>query len=85
MMNWIVPLVLLETFWWARFNGIYFVSFGLMMWEISNFKWFLSLQIQINYKKPGLKGKISWECGHICKSYLTFQKLDTRCRVEGLI
>jgi len=38
------------------FNGIYFVSFGHRIREISNFKWFLSLQIQINHKNQILKG-----------------------------
>jgi hypothetical protein len=43
MRNWDVPLVLLERFQWVGFNGIYFVSFGLRMCEISNLKLFFSL------------------------------------------
>jgi hypothetical protein len=56
--NWDVPLLLLERSQWVGFIQIYFVSFGLRMWEISNFKWFSSLQIQISYKKPGFRMKI---------------------------
>jgi hypothetical protein len=52
--NWNVPLALLERSWWAGFNGIYLVRFGLRMWEIQIFKWFLPLKIQINSKIPGL-------------------------------
>ncbi len=47
-----VPLVFLERSWWARLNRIYLVRFGFKMWEILIFKWFLSLKIQINSKKP---------------------------------
>jgi hypothetical protein len=43
MRNWDVLLVLLERSWLVGFNGIYFVSFGLKMWEITNFEWFLLL------------------------------------------
>jgi hypothetical protein len=78
-------LILLERSWWIGFNGIYFVSFALRMWEISKFKWFLSLQFQINYRKPGLEGKISWKCAHICRSYVIFQKVNIRSRVKDLI
>ncbi len=60
MKNWDVPLVLLERFQWTRFNGVYFVNFGLRMWEISKFKWFVSLKIQINYKKPSFGKKNQW-------------------------
>jgi len=45
--------VLLERSQEARFKGIYFVKFGLRMWEILNFKLFLSLKIQINHEKTG--------------------------------
>jgi hypothetical protein len=61
--NWNVPLVLLERSCWARFNGIYLVRFGFRMWEILIFKWYLSLKIQINSKKPGFGRKnqlITW-------------------------
>jgi hypothetical protein len=40
--NWNVPLVVLEISWWTGFNGIYFISSGLRMWEILKFEWFLS-------------------------------------------
>jgi hypothetical protein len=40
-----------------RFKGIYFVKFGLRMWEILNFKLYLSLKIQINPEKPGFGRK----------------------------
>jgi hypothetical protein len=43
--NWNLPLMLLERSWWARFNGI---EFG--MWGILILKWFLLLKIQINSK-----------------------------------
>jgi hypothetical protein len=36
--NWNVCFMLLERSWWARFNGIYLVRFGLRMWEILSFK-----------------------------------------------
>ncbi len=63
--NWNMPLVLLERFWWAGFNGIYWVRFGFRMWEILNFKWFLLLKIQINSQKNQvLEGKISWVHGN---------------------
>jgi hypothetical protein len=55
--NWNVPMVLLDRSWWAGFNGIYLITFGLRMWEILNFKWFLPLKIQINSKKPGFGRK----------------------------
>jgi hypothetical protein len=55
--NWIVPLVLLERSWWARFNAIYLIRFGFRMWEILIFKWFLPLKIQINSQKPGFGRK----------------------------
>jgi hypothetical protein len=55
--NWNEPLVLLERFWWAGFNGIYLVRFGFSMWERLILKWFLSLKIQINSKKPGFGRK----------------------------
>jgi hypothetical protein len=37
MRNGNVPLVFLERSQRAGFNGIYFVSFGHRMWEISKF------------------------------------------------
>ncbi len=50
--NWKVPLVvLLERSWWAGFNGIYLVRYGIRMWEIFISKWFLPLKIQINSQK----------------------------------
>jgi len=55
--NWNVSLVLLERSRWAGFKGIYLVRFGFRMWEILIFKWFLSLKIQINSKKPGSGSK----------------------------
>jgi len=55
--GWNVPLVLLETSWWAGFNGIYLVRFGFRMWEILILKWFLPMKIQINSKKPGFGRK----------------------------
>ncbi len=55
-----MPLVLLERSRGARFNGIYFIRFGLRMGEILNFKQILSLKIQINHQKNQvLEGKIS--------------------------
>jgi hypothetical protein len=42
-----------------RFNGIYFIRFGLKMKEILNFKRLLSLKIQINHKKPIISKKKS--------------------------
>ncbi len=71
--NWDVPLVLLERSWWAGFNGISFVRFGLRMPEILNFKWFLLLKIQINHTKKVLEGKIRWECGHTWKITIQFK------------
>ncbi len=62
--NWNVPLMLLERSWWAAFNGIYLVRFGFRMWDILIFKWFLSLKIQIKFKKPGFGRKTqlrTWE------------------------
>jgi hypothetical protein len=52
--NWNVPLVLLERSWWAEFNGLYLVRFGLRMWEILIFKWFFSAaeNSQKKSKKP---------------------------------
>jgi hypothetical protein len=55
--KWNVPLVLLERSWWAGFNGIYLVRFGIRIWEILIFKRFLLLKIQINSKKPGFEMK----------------------------
>ncbi len=55
--NWNLPLVLLERFWWAGFNGIYLVRFGFRMWDILILKWFLQLKIQINSQKPGFGRK----------------------------
>ncbi len=55
--NWNVPLVLLESTWWAGFNEIYLVRFRFRMWEILIFKWFFLLKIQINSKKPGFGRK----------------------------
>jgi hypothetical protein len=66
--NWNVPLVFLERSWWGRFNEIYLVKFGLRMWEILIFKWFMSLKIQINSKTLGFWRKnqsrtwITFEC-----------------------
>ncbi len=71
--NWNVPLVLLERCWWARFNGIYLVRFGFRMWEISIFRWFLPLKIQINSKKPGFVRKISWERGNTWRLTIQFK------------
>jgi len=42
-----VPLVLFESSSWFKFNGIYGVRFGLRMWEVWNFQWFLTLKFQI--------------------------------------
>jgi hypothetical protein len=39
--NWNVNLVLLETSWRPRFNGIYLVRFGFRMWKILILKWFM--------------------------------------------
>ncbi len=58
MRDWDVLMVLLEKSQRSRFNGIYFVSFEFIkMWEISQFKRFLSLQIQINSKTKFWKEK----------------------------
>jgi hypothetical protein len=46
-----------------KIYGIYLVRFGFRMWETLNFKWFLSLKIQINSKNQVLEGKISWRRG----------------------
>jgi hypothetical protein len=62
--DWNVSVVLLERSWWAGFNGIYLVRFGFRMWQILNFKWFPTLKIQMNSKKPGFGRKISWGCGN---------------------
>jgi hypothetical protein len=62
--KWNVPLVLLERSWWARFNGIYLVRFGIRIWEILIFKWFLLLKIQINAKNPGFEMKNQLGCGN---------------------
>jgi hypothetical protein len=85
--NWNVPLVLLEISWWAGFNGIYLVRFGFRMWNMLIFKWILLLKIQINSKKLGFEGKISWEhrntwrliiqFKHDFLSYLVVQKINT--------
>jgi len=64
--NWNVPLVLLETSWWAGFNEIYLVRFGFRMWEILIFKLFLPLKIQINSKNPGFERKNPLGCGNTC-------------------
>ncbi len=53
----------------------YFVSFGLKMWEISNFKWIVSLQIQIKIKKPGFGRENQFE------NVITLSKLDIGSRV----
>ncbi len=45
--------MLLERSQEARFKGIYFVKFGLRMWEILNFRLFLSLKIQIHNENTG--------------------------------
>jgi hypothetical protein len=63
--NWNVALVLLERSWWAGFNVIYLVRFGLRMWDVLIFKWFLLLKFEINSKKQVLEGKISWGCGQL--------------------
>jgi hypothetical protein len=55
--NWNVPLMLLERSWWIAFNGIYLIRFGFRMWDILDFKWFLSLKIQINSRNQVLEGK----------------------------
>ncbi len=55
--NWNVPLVLLERSWWAGLNGIHLVRFGFRRREILIFKWFLQLEIQINFKNPGFGRK----------------------------
>ncbi len=80
MKTWDLPLVLLERSQWVGFNGIYFVSSGLRMWEISKFKWLkFSLQIQINYKKPKFGRKFSIEnVVTIASPYFALQKLDTK-------
>jgi hypothetical protein len=49
--------VLLERSQEARFKGIHFVKFGLRMWEILNFRLFLSLKIQIHNEKTGFERK----------------------------
>jgi hypothetical protein len=85
--NWNVSLVLLERSWWAGSNGIYLVRFGLRMWEILIFKWFLPPKFKKIKKKQVLEGKISWECGntwrltiqfkHDFLSYLAIQKIES--------
>jgi hypothetical protein len=70
-----VPLVFLKRSCWVGFNGIYLVRFGFRMWEILIFKWFLSLKIQINSKKPGfgrknqLRMRTSSHTGHHTSVY----------------
>jgi hypothetical protein len=53
------------------------------MGKISNLKLFLSLQIQINYKKPssGRKNQLRMWSHLQGRSYLTLQKLDIESRV----
>jgi len=41
-----VFLVLLESLWQVRFNGIYFTMFKGKVWQIWIFEWILSLKIQ---------------------------------------
>jgi hypothetical protein len=61
MKIWDLPLMLLERSWWVGFSGIYFVSSGLRMWNISKFKWILSPQIQIITKNQNFETKFSIE------------------------
>jgi hypothetical protein len=49
--NWNVTLVFLEKSCWTGFNGNHLVRFGIKMWEMLIFKWFLPLKIQINSQK----------------------------------
>ncbi len=77
--NWDVPLVLLERSWWAGFNGISFVRFGLRMPEILNFKWFLSLKIQINHKKQGFGRKNQMRMWSHLKNYHSIQVWELGC------
>ncbi len=55
--NWDVHVVLLEISQWTIFYGIYFIRFGLLMWNILIFKLFLSLKIKINYQKTSIGRK----------------------------
>jgi hypothetical protein len=64
--KWNVRLVLLERSWWAGFNGIYLVRFGIRIWEILILKWFLLLKIQINSKKPGFEMRNQLGYGNTC-------------------
>ncbi len=71
--NWDVSLVLLERSRREGFNEISFLRFGLRMWEILNFKWFLSLKIQINCKKPCFGRKNRWRTYHAWRSTIQFK------------
>ncbi len=65
--NWDVPLMLLERSPRARFTGMYFKVLDLEC------GWFLSIKIQINYKKQvNLDGKISWKHGQTSRSTIQF-------------
>ncbi len=64
--KWNVLLVLSDRSWWAGFNGIYLVRFGIRIWEILILKWFLLLKIQINSKKPGFQMRNQLGRGNTC-------------------
>jgi hypothetical protein len=53
-------LALLESPQQVRFNKIYFTIFRAKVWKILIFECILLPEFQINYKKLGLEGKISW-------------------------
>jgi hypothetical protein len=48
-----VPLVLLERFWWFKFNGIYVVRFGFRMWnnveKLSSCYFVMGSHLQVQY------------------------------------
>jgi hypothetical protein len=64
--KWNVLLVLSDRSWWAGFNGIYLVRFGIRIWEILILKWFLLLKIQINSKNPGFEMRNQLGRGNTC-------------------
>jgi hypothetical protein len=43
----------------------WFSYLKVMVWKILNFEWIFLLKTQKNYKKLGLKRKMSWVCSHL--------------------
>jgi hypothetical protein len=70
--------MLMEISWGARFNGTYFIRFGLRMGEILNFKYFV-LENSNRSQKSGVGRKINWEYGHAWRSTIQFNNEDLGC------